>query len=248
MLMCESVGYGGSTDRASNGQDPYRAYVTWLVQPQASDLVPIDDGPAKRAVYTNGALEFGASPWPGYKSLVMPGNVAYAVYSDPSADFIYDGSNYCMEWVGFVGDLTGGLATFSKYQDSTSDYSYLDVINADGSHRAFNYGIAFAEGTKSSDSPAGTIAANNLYACAVVKDATSFRTYVNGALVASTTDTPTRMGGTAAVPPIFGALNSSALQAPFRGRVAAMRMTRHNRGYTGATIPNALTTGPFPVL
>ncbi|SMH29792.1 LamG domain-containing protein [Azospirillum agricola] len=238
MLMLSSVGYGGSTDRASNGQDPYRAYTRTIVQPMASDGVPVDDGPNNEVITTGTAFSFGSSVWSGYKSLTFPGNPAYWLAWAATSNFTFTG-DYCFEWVGKITSLAADQATFARYGGAAE---YLDVLRTTGSYETTTYN----PGGLAVNAPAGTLVVNQNVHIIKQRDGTNLRLYKNGTLVNSAAGA-TGMTNGAAIP-YFGILDTGTLGIPLFAEICAIRMTAHNRGISGSTAPNALVDGPFPIL
>lgn len=219
--------------------DPYFSYVKALIQPVAGDGSILDYSSSARAVTTSGSPTLGASsPWTGYQGIALSGS-AWAQVPD-SADWAV-GSGVPFVFEAVVYRNSSGVSHELIAQGlPSSDSAFL--FNVSSSDKLVGSFWDPSEAVSQVFS-AGSVAASSFVHVVTVRTAAGqLRNYIAGAVDGTGTFSGAIFNSTQ--PLRFGARS-----APngLNGILAAARLTiGTDRGYTGSTIPNAVTAGPFP--
>ncbi len=240
---------GGAPD-PTGPTDPYFSSVRLLIQPKTGDTTVKDYGPGNHPLTLYGDASISTGIWSGYGGILFPG-VNGCIGCGFHSDYLFTG-DFCWEFVINLADLANNQWIFSKYDGGTYGYPYSYAVSVGGASpdpfwsgkfRAAHYGGGSGGAI---DAATASHSAGVDVHTALVRDTTSTRLYVGGALFATAaggsgqdyTDSPLNIGNVHT--------DGTDVNSLMRGRLRALRLTAGNRGYTGSTIPNAVTTGPFP--
>lgn len=237
-------GFGRARMGGGGGEpDPHWADVTLLMQPTSTDYTAgsyAADETGKALAYAGNAALASDGPFTGSASIALDGSgdcltLADDVTWDLPGNFVWEawvkrdsaGSGSMPIIVGDSG-INGNSPILNLYSRSepgdVANKTRALTIYANGYTTGFNTG---------GNADAGVVPTDSWQHVAYARSGTTGRLFNGGVLAHSLTDNNSynfaRM--------VIGGWTLSSGAEYWRGRIAAVRITRHDRGYTGSTIP-----------